>query len=740
MVDTIKFSEMTDGGDIDNNKKTPGLSGGANVLFNNPWTFLPPGDTASRPTPSAEINYRLRFNTEEQLYEYYDAVLGAWTQLQESLFTQGPFLTYTADASIPDAQNLGALSDGLLKQTITLGVATLDIAVNGTDYYGPGFVIPPEDGGTGVNNGSNTLTLAGSLQTVGAFAAIFNFTAPTNVTFPTSGTLATTTGSTATLTGDSGTATASGGNINVVGTATGLTFTGATDTLTLGGTLNVAHGGTGLNALTAHNLIIGNGTSAATLLAPSAVTNAPLLSQGASADPAYGAFGLSLDGTLTTAAAHTLSGAFASTFTFTGITNVTFPTSGTLATTTGSVATLTGDSGTATASSGNINVVATGSGLLFTGSGATLTLAGTLNVGHGGTGVTSVTTSPTASAFAGWDANRNMSADNFLSSYTTTATAAGTTTLTVDSTYWQYFTGSTTQTVVLPVTSTLVLGHTFYVVNNSSGAVTVQSSGGNNVLTLATNTSALFTCILTSGTTAASWNFIYDFNAGGSGTVSAGTANQLAYYQSTGTTVVGLTSANNAGLLTNGSGVPAWVTVTGTGAPVLATSPTLITPTLGVALATSVQFSPSTGGIVGTQTNDDAGAGYVGQFVSSNVASGSAVAATSGIQVNITSISLTAGDWEVYGVGGTLPAATTTTSSLAFGTSETSATLVAISPNSTNVGFNGLTISANSPITVPIGICRKSFASTTTVYLVGVASFAISTMGLYGWIAARRVR
>lgn len=139
MVNTIKFSQMTDGGDIDNNKKVPGLKQGDNVLFNNPWTFLPPGDTASRPTPSAEINYRLRFNTEEQLYEYYDAVLGAWTQLQESAFTQGPFLIYKADPSIPDGQNLGALANGILKQTITAGSATLDIAVLDIDYYGPGM-------------------------------------------------------------------------------------------------------------------------------------------------------------------------------------------------------------------------------------------------------------------------------------------------------------------------------------------------------------------------------------------------------------------------------------------------------------------------------------------------------------------------------------------------------------------------------------------------------------------------
>lgn len=43
-----------------------------------------------------------------------------------------------------------------------------------------------------------------------------------------------------------------------------------------------------------------------------------------------------------------------------------------------------------------------------------------------------------------------------------------------------------------------------------------------------------------------------------SGTVNSGTANQLAYYQTTGTAVSGLTSANSATLVTNSTGVPAW--------------------------------------------------------------------------------------------------------------------------------------------------------------------------------------
>ncbi len=52
------------------------------------------------------------------------------------------------------------------------------------------------------------------------------------------------------------------------------------------GALPVNRGGSGLAALTAHNLLIGNATSAATLLAPG-TQDYPLASNGASADPSY---------------------------------------------------------------------------------------------------------------------------------------------------------------------------------------------------------------------------------------------------------------------------------------------------------------------------------------------------------------------------------------------------------------------------------------------------------------------
>lgn len=53
-------------------------------------------------------------------------------------------------------------------------------------------VLPAANGGTGVNNGANTLTLGGNLTTAGAFASTFTMTGTTAVTFPTAGTLMTT--------------------------------------------------------------------------------------------------------------------------------------------------------------------------------------------------------------------------------------------------------------------------------------------------------------------------------------------------------------------------------------------------------------------------------------------------------------------------------------------------------------------------------------------------------------------
>lgn len=96
-----------------------------------------------------------------------------------------------------------------------------------------------------------------------------------------------------------------------------------------------------------------------------------------------------------------------------------------------------------------------------------------------------------------------------IKSYQTIATAAGTTTLTVSSPSETFFTGSTTQNCDMPVCSTLYTGWQRRIVNNSTGLVTIRSSGGNTILVLAPSTSVDMICILASGTSAASWQYIY---------------------------------------------------------------------------------------------------------------------------------------------------------------------------------------------------------------------------------------
>jgi hypothetical protein len=84
-------------------------------------------------------------------------------------------------------------SGTLVNSTVTSlsSLATVGTITSGTWN---GSVIGGTYGGTGVNNGSSTITLGGSLTTVGAYTTSLTATANTAVTLPTSGTLATTTG------------------------------------------------------------------------------------------------------------------------------------------------------------------------------------------------------------------------------------------------------------------------------------------------------------------------------------------------------------------------------------------------------------------------------------------------------------------------------------------------------------------------------------------------------------------
>lgn len=160
----------------------------------------------------------------------------------------------------------------------------------------------------------------------------------------------------------------------------------------------------------------------------------------------------------------------------------------------------------------------------------------------------------------------------------------------------------------------------------------------------------------------------------------------------------------------------------------------------GALTASSLTFSPTTGGIVGTTTNDNVTAGDVGEFVSSIIASGTPVSLTNATGANVTSISLTAGDWDVWGNVAFDGQNTTTVSLQAGWVSTTSATLPDLSLAAAVNYVVGTTVYAVSDV----GFCapqrRFSLSGTTTIYLSVYSLFAIGTSNAYGAIYARRRR
>jgi hypothetical protein len=130
-----------------------------------------------------------------------------------------------------------------------------------------------------------------------------------------------------------------------------------------------------------------------------------------------------------------------------------------------------------------------------------------------------------------------------LMGYTSTAMSSGTTILTNTSTQYQVFTaGSFTHDVYLPVTSTLTTGWTFQIVNNNTvGALAVYSSGIDFICLVPTNSTVMVTCIGTTLTTAANWEFgVTNFGSvTGSGSVVLATAPTITTLTANGDTTLG---------------------------------------------------------------------------------------------------------------------------------------------------------------------------------------------------------
>lgn len=148
-------------------------------------------------------------------------------------------------------------------------------------------------------------------------------------------------------------------------------------------------------------------------------------------------------------------------------------------------------------------------------------------------------------------------------------------------------------------------------------------------------------------------------------------------------------------------------------------------------------------GIKGTILADNPLAGSVGEVVTSTVAAAAAITLVSVTGANVTSIALTAGDWDIDGSVAFTLASTTTMGYLSGGINTVSATLPV-----NNAGVDTITgAGTNATIDITVDPVRciprvrvNMNAALTTVYLVGKAKFGVSTCKAYGTIYARRVR
>ncbi|MEI6091130.1 MAG: hypothetical protein WCR42_11805 [bacterium] len=148
--------------------------------------------------------------------------------------------TENAIDGIVHVNGAGAYSAAVAADFPTLNQSTSGTAANVTG------VVAGANGGTGINNGTNTIDIEGNITTAGAFiitgaySTTLNATALTSVTLPTSGTLAT-------LAGDEDFTNKKYDGLTLASLATSFTIAGGTEpvTLTVNGTGSVSGSNTG---------------------------------------------------------------------------------------------------------------------------------------------------------------------------------------------------------------------------------------------------------------------------------------------------------------------------------------------------------------------------------------------------------------------------------------------------------------------------------------------------------------
>ena len=168
--------------------------------------------------------------------------------------------------------------------------------------------------------------------------------------------------------------------------------------------------------------------------------------------------------------------------------------------------------------------------------------------------------------------------------------------------------------------------------------------------------------------------------------------------------------------------------------------------TSGTLVVTST--STLSGGVVGTVTGDAAVAGNVGELLTSTVPTPGAVATTA-TSVNITSLSLTPGDWDVSAsCVSALTGSTSTVYSCALGVvTATQLTQAGGAAANMTVGTDPRTIQSavfgatvTGTYTQNIAPVRVAVGATSTLYLVANNTYSAGSQTVYGTLRARRIR
>lgn len=152
-----------------------------------------------------------------------------------------------------------------------------------------------------------------------------------------------------------------------------------------------------------------------------------------------------------------------------------------------------------------------------------------------------------------------------------------------------------------------------------------------------------------------------------------------------------------------------------------------------------VQVPPfGAGQVPGTVTNDNPCTGCVGEVLTASAALGS-VSLTTGTDATVTSRSLTAGDWLVYGYTYFIAGATTTITNLRSSVNTGTAISGAIGSFGA-MTLGNLVVGNTYYNVVAVPPQRISLSGSTTYNLIANAAFGTSTLTAGGIIVAVRIR